>query len=71
MQVMPYLGAPSKSRLFCQGMPGSYSLFCVWFVSISDPNPGCTWVSRRLIRGVLVQDMGMVGDRCPEFTLEK
>ena len=51
-------------------MLGSYSLFCFWFVSISDPSAGCTWVYRRLNRGVLVQGMGMVGDRCPEFTLE-
>lgn len=53
------------------GMLGSHSFFCVWSVSISDPTPRFTWVSRRLNRGVLVQGMGMVGDRCPEFTLEK
>ena len=65
------MSAQQIQACFAGGMLRSYSLFCVWSVSISDPTPGCTWVSRRLNRGVFVQGRGMVGDRCPEFTLEK
>lgn len=45
MWVRHYPGAPQQVQACLLALSLAHTLFCVWSVSISDPTPGCTWVS--------------------------